>query len=92
MIFMSELVIEQALYHGQDAGSYRFLARSPDCGAILPKFRMPASGRQALWGGWICPECGCAVDRKGNRRWSGTRRRVRRRPKRELGEDDDRPG
>jgi transposase len=22
--------------------------------------------KQALWGGWTCPNCGCEVDRQGN--------------------------
>lgn len=38
----------------------------PRCGHQLPRFRRPASGRQAFWGGWTCPKCGHQVDRKGN--------------------------
>lgn len=37
------------------------------CGATSPKFRQPASWRQALFGGWTCPECGCEMDRRGRR-------------------------
>jgi hypothetical protein len=41
-------------------------ARScPRCGTELPRFRMPASSQQALWGGWTCPKCGYEVDRRG---------------------------
>lgn len=37
----------------------------PKCGAALPRFRMPSNSRQALWGGWSCPQCGCKIDRRG---------------------------
>ena len=36
----------------------------PRCAAGLPKYRRPASLRQALWGGWTCPKCGCESDRQ----------------------------
>lgn len=36
------------------------------CGHQLPRFRRPASGREAFWGGWTCPNCGHQVDRKGS--------------------------
>jgi hypothetical protein len=39
----------------------------PECGTPAPKFRKPANRRQALWGGWTCPECGCEVDRRGRK-------------------------
>jgi hypothetical protein len=41
--------------------------KCPDCGESLAKFRKPASQRQALWGGWTCPKCGCEVDRRGHK-------------------------
>jgi predicted nucleic acid-binding Zn ribbon protein len=44
--------------------------KCPDCGTDLPKFRLPQKN-QALRGGWICPNCNCQVDRKGNRVKSG---------------------
>ena len=38
----------------------------PECDTALPKFgrkhARPGSG-----GGWICPGCGCEIDRKGRR-------------------------
>jgi hypothetical protein len=37
----------------------------PRCGAVLPTFRIPASMKEALWGGWTCPKCGCKVDKYG---------------------------
>jgi rubredoxin len=40
----------------------------PACAAALPRFRQPATGKQALLGGWTCPGCGIEIDRKGNRR------------------------
>jgi hypothetical protein len=39
--------------------------KCPLCGEPLPRFRRPANRRQALWGGWTCPRCGCEVDRAG---------------------------
>jgi hypothetical protein len=41
--------------------------KCPDCGASLPTFRKPANKRQAIWGGWTCPQCGCEVDRRGRK-------------------------
>ena len=35
------------------------------CGSGLPGFRKPASLKQMLSGGWICPNCGTEVDRRG---------------------------
>jgi cation transport ATPase len=37
----------------------------PSCGYKLPRFRKPASGKQALHGGWTCPNCGVELDRSG---------------------------
>ncbi|NHK28678.1 hypothetical protein FF098_012230 [Parvularcula flava] len=38
-----------------------------ECGTILPFPRKPASFRQAMWGGWICPSCGTEVDGRGRK-------------------------
>jgi membrane associated rhomboid family serine protease len=46
------------------AGSRRKIC--PRCTAELPPYRRPASFKQALWGGWTCPNCGCHVDRQGH--------------------------
>jgi hypothetical protein len=35
------------------------------CGDPVPLVRMPASVRQALWGGWTCPRCGLENDKWG---------------------------
>lgn len=37
----------------------------PQCGKLLPVFRKPGNIRQALLGGWTCPDCGCKIDRNG---------------------------
>jgi hypothetical protein len=37
----------------------------PRCAAELPQYRRPTSLKQALWGGWTCPNCGCESDRRG---------------------------
>ena len=39
--------------------------KCPDCGAPVPKFRKPATAKQAMWGGCACAQCGCQMDRKG---------------------------
>ena len=41
--------------------------KCPNCGTPLPKFRKAQTKQPRLWGGWTCPQCGCIVDRKGNR-------------------------
>jgi len=38
----------------------------PNCDYKLPRFRSPRSGKQAMQGGWTCPNCGAEVDRSGN--------------------------
>ena len=35
------------------------------CGTKMPTLRKPANWRQALWGGWSCPNCGTEFDRWG---------------------------
>ena len=37
----------------------------PVCGQALPQIRVPHTLRQALWGGWICANCGTKLDRLG---------------------------
>jgi hypothetical protein len=37
----------------------------PECGEPLPTIRKPSNWRQALWGGWSCPNCGSELDRWG---------------------------
>ncbi len=34
------------------------------CGQPLPVVRRPTSLRQALYGGWTCPNCGAELDRR----------------------------
>ena len=41
--------------------------KCPNCGQLLPRFRISRSKRQVLWGGWTCPNCNCEVDRHGNK-------------------------
>jgi hypothetical protein len=41
------------------------LSECTECGAPLPEIRKPANWRQAVWGGWTCPECGVEFDRWG---------------------------
>ncbi len=37
----------------------------PSCACVMPKIRKPTSRRQALWGGWTCPQCQLELDAKG---------------------------
>lgn len=37
----------------------------PRCGSSLPPAQFPKTFRQALWGGWTCDDCGCAIDKWG---------------------------
>jgi predicted RNA-binding Zn-ribbon protein involved in translation (DUF1610 family) len=37
----------------------------PKCGQPMPMIRKPKNQRQALWGGWTCPKCGCEMDKYG---------------------------
>ena len=37
----------------------------PNCGTPVPRYRLPTSFRQSLWGGWTCAECGTDIDRYG---------------------------
>jgi hypothetical protein len=39
----------------------------PNCGTQMPRVRVPVSGREALWGGDVCPKCGCEMDKWGRR-------------------------
>jgi hypothetical protein len=35
------------------------------CGTPMPMIRKPDNWRQAMWGGWTCPECGLELDKWG---------------------------
>lgn len=48
-----------------------FGTNCPRCGTRLPMIRKPASPEEAIWGGWICQNCGCKVDKFGNERAAG---------------------
>jgi hypothetical protein len=39
----------------------------PQCNTPLPQRRKPTSARQTLLGGWTCRNCGCEVDRHGQK-------------------------
>jgi hypothetical protein len=45
-----------------------FGAVCPRCAEPLPPTRKATSLKEALWGGWTCPKCGCKVDRYGKER------------------------
>ncbi|WP_145974343.1 hypothetical protein [Stenotrophomonas pictorum] len=37
----------------------------PKCDAVLPRFRKPANGREAMLGGWSCASCNAKIGRNG---------------------------
>jgi hypothetical protein len=39
----------------------------PNCAAVMGRVRMPASGREAIWGGYTCPTCKSELDKWGRR-------------------------
>jgi transposase len=41
--------------------------KCPECGKPLPKFGNPQNTKQGVAEGWTCQNCGCQVDRSGNR-------------------------
>lgn len=46
-------------------GATRTPVHCPRCGTQMPWRRKPAGLREALLGGWTCPECRCRMDRHG---------------------------
>jgi hypothetical protein len=48
-------------------GINRNIVFCPDCGRQMPRFRIPRSLHQGLWGGWTCGACGCEIDKWGAR-------------------------
>ena len=38
----------------------------PKCKTLLPRFRKPATGREAMLGGWHCQKCGARIARNGS--------------------------
>jgi|RhiMetdeSRZDD1v2_1073273.scaffolds.fasta_scaffold3747727_2 hypothetical protein len=61
------LILVQTLTRGR-WGFGMLRGPCPRCGAPLPLIRKPASGEEALWGGWTCEKCGCKVDKYGRER------------------------
>jgi hypothetical protein len=40
----------------------------PDCKTPLPKVVLGKRGKPSLtFQGWVCPKCGCEIDRMGNK-------------------------
>lgn len=37
----------------------------PNCATVMGRVRMPASGAQAMWGGYTSPTCKCELDKWG---------------------------
>ena len=38
----------------------------PRCNSVLPRFRKPSNGREAVLGGWSCPACNAKIARNGS--------------------------
>lgn len=39
--------------------------RCPECDELMPKIKVPENIQQLMWGGWVCPKCGCRMDKWG---------------------------
>jgi len=39
----------------------------PNCDEKMPALRIPKDIHQLMWGGWTCPNCGCKMDKFGNK-------------------------
>jgi len=48
-------------------GINRTAVHCPSCGSRMPKFRIPLTFRQGVWGGWTCSHCGCEMDKWGRK-------------------------
>ena len=40
----------------------------PNCGKQAPRIRKATSMEETLWGGWTCTNCGCKMDKWGEKR------------------------
>ena len=40
----------------------------PECNTPMPKIRKPKNLSQVFWGGCTCNNCGCEVDKYGNKK------------------------
>jgi transposase-like protein len=49
----------------------------PKCATPLPWFRLPQNRRQAMYGGWTCPNCGREINREGRKRARRSHRKTR---------------
>ena len=38
----------------------------PQCSTVLPRIRKPVSKREAMLGGWHCPNCNAKIARNGS--------------------------
>ena len=46
---------------------FRRKINCPECNEPLPFPRKPESFSNAMWGGWICKNCGTKVNGRGNK-------------------------
>jgi transposase-like protein len=44
-----------------------FRVYCPGCKEKMPIFRMPATMREMMFGGWTCKKCNCQMDKWGAR-------------------------
>lgn len=63
------IAIAAILVHGTVTKSKMGINLDPSkcsrCQTSMPSVRVPKSFRQAMWGGWTCPNCGCEIDKWG---------------------------
>jgi len=68
LIFLVAMVIVQGTRHRTKWGINLDPVKCPHCGHEQTRCpRWPTSFRQAMWGGWTCKNCGCEIDKWGNK-------------------------
>ncbi len=53
---------------GKDSGINLKTVYCPVCNAKQPQIRIPKRLKELLWGGGTCKNCGCRMDKYGNKR------------------------
>lgn len=65
LLFLGFLVARDTIRRKGGWGINLRVPDCPQCGEKLNPARVPRSFKQALWGGWTCPQCGCDLDKWG---------------------------
>jgi hypothetical protein len=65
LLFGAFLIVRDTIRQKGRWGIPRRMPECQGCGEPPPVVRMPKTWREALWGGWTCPECGLELDKWG---------------------------